>query len=293
MLVALAIGPTSPSYDRRVRWRGLSRQTRSIAFESYGVRVLVDVPDAGSARRIEPLLPERRRSCEAADPDLSYVLRSDGAAGFDVLAGRSAICVSAELDVALAVLETQIRTAIALLAADSVFVHAGVVAYRGRAVLVPGTSFSGKTTLVAALVRAGASYLSDEYAVLDDDGLVHAYPKPLSMRAPGSHRQTETRVESIGGTQGEGTVPVGLIVVTAFRPGAEWAPKRRSAGQGALALLANTVPARERPGECLRAVRAACETALVLEGERGEAAAAAPDLLGALQGAAGAVRSPA
>jgi len=266
---------------------------RPIAFESYGVRVLVEVPDAGSARRIEPLLPERRRSCEAANPDLSYVLRSDGAAGFDVLAGRSAICMSAELDVAVAVLETQIRTAIALRAADSVFVHAGVVAHRGRAILMPGASFSGKTTLVAALVRAGASYLSDEYAVLDEDGLVHAYPKPLSMRTPGSHRQTERRVESIGGAQGKGMAPVGLIVITAFRPGGEWTPRRRSAGQGALALLANTVPARERPGECLRAVRAASETALVLEGERGEAGDAAPDLLAALERAAEPVRAPA
>jgi hypothetical protein len=45
-------------------------------------------------------------------------------------------------------------------------------------------------------------------------------------------------------------------------------------------LLANTVPARERPAEALRAVRAAASGAVVLEGERGEADATAEQLLG-------------
>ena len=63
------------------------------------------------------------------------------------------------------------------------FVHAGVVAVDGRALLLPGGSFTGKTTLVAALLRAGAQYGSDEYAVLDEAGLVlPAYPRPLSIR---------------------------------------------------------------------------------------------------------------
>ena len=60
-------------------------------------------------------------------------------------------------------------------APDRVFVHAGVVAWRGRALVLPGTSFAGKTTLVAELVRAGAIYYSDEYAVLDEQGRVHPY----------------------------------------------------------------------------------------------------------------------
>jgi len=284
MLARRIIGP--------VRWRDVLRGTRTIAFESYGVRVRVEVGNAASVRRLEPLLPERRRPCDPEQAQLHYALRSDGAAGFDVVAGTSRVALSAELDVALAVLEAQIRAGIALRAAEAVFVHAGVVARRGRAVLVPGLSFSGKTTLVAALVRAGASYLSDEYAVLDADGRVHPYPKPLSVRAPGSHRQTERLVESIGGTQTQAALPVGLIVVTAFRPGGAWAPERRSAGQGALALLANTVPARTRPAESMRAVRAASESALVLEGERGEAEKAAAPVLAELD-AAGAVGSPA
>lgn len=63
-----------------------------------------------------------------------------------------------------------------------VLVHAAAATRDGRAVLLPAASGSGKTTLVAALLMAGMDYLSDEVAALDvDTGLVHAYPKPLSV----------------------------------------------------------------------------------------------------------------
>ena len=275
-----------------VRWPRASKSPAPIAFESYGVRVVVSADDPGLLRRIEPVLPENRRTCEADDPQLRYLLRSDGGAAYDVMSGELTACLSAELDVALAVLESQIRAGVAVTSTEGIFVHAGVVAHGDRAVLVPGASFSGKSTLVGSLVRRGAAYLSDEYAVLDSDGLVHPYPKPLSMRVDGTAERSLSRVESIGGVQGEEALPVGLIAVTSFRPGAVWRPKRWSAGQGALALLANTVPARVRPAESMRAVRAACEAALVLEGERGEADEAAPELLAALEDST-AARSPA
>jgi predicted ATPase len=38
-----------------------------------------------------------------------------------------------------------------------VFVHAGVVGWKGQAILVPGRSYSGKTTLIAALMKAGGN----------------------------------------------------------------------------------------------------------------------------------------
>jgi hypothetical protein len=50
-----------------------------------------------------------------------------------------------------------------------------------------------------------------------------------------------------------------------------------------LAVLANTVPAQERPEESMRAIARAVEGAVVLEGERGEAYALAPQLLADLE----------
>lgn len=67
-----------------------------------------------------------------------------------------------------------------------VLLHAGVAERDGRAVLLPAAMESGKTTLVAGLVRTGMRYLSDEIAALDPDSLrVHPYPKALSVD-PGS-----------------------------------------------------------------------------------------------------------
>ncbi|HET7486623.1 MAG TPA: hypothetical protein VFJ85_01745 [Acidimicrobiales bacterium] len=69
---------------------------------------------------------------------------------------------------------------------DDVLVHAAVAAKGGRAVLLPGESGAGKTTLVAALALDGWEYLSDEVAPLGPGGAVVApFPRPLAME-PGS-----------------------------------------------------------------------------------------------------------
>src|SRR5688572_14708659 len=52
-------------------------------------------------------------------------------------------------------LDSAIHVAVAERATEWVFVHAGVVGWRGRAIVLPGASLSGKTSLVAALLRAG------------------------------------------------------------------------------------------------------------------------------------------
>ncbi|WP_157871812.1 hypothetical protein [Gloeothece verrucosa] len=106
---------------------------------------------------------------------------------------------------------------------DKLFVHAGVVGWRGRAIVIPGRSFSGKTTLAAALVKAGAIYYSDEYAVIDRDGLVHPYPRPLCIRE-GVGEQIKRRkcsVEELGGQAGTDPIPVGLVVHTKYQLNAQ------------------------------------------------------------------------
>ena len=63
-------------------------------------------------------------------------------------------------------------------------VHAGVVSLGDRLVVIPAVSGTGKTTLTAALVRAGFGYVSDE--ALAVDRLTHAvtaFPRPLALAA--------------------------------------------------------------------------------------------------------------
>jgi hypothetical protein len=59
-------------------------------------------------------------------------------------------------------------------------VHAGVVAVGEQCVLLPAIAGSGKTTLTAALVKAGATYFSDEMALLGGPAMA-VTPVPLSL----------------------------------------------------------------------------------------------------------------
>jgi hypothetical protein len=61
-------------------------------------------------------------------------------------------------------------------------VHAAAAEFEGHALLFPAPMESGKTTLVAGLVRAGLRYLTDEAAAIDPRTLqVHPFPKALSI----------------------------------------------------------------------------------------------------------------
>jgi len=189
------------------------------------------------------------------------------------------------LDIAdvLESLESDLQLYVAEWARRRLFVHAGVVGWHGKAVVIPGRSFSGKTRLVAELVKAGATYYSDEYAVLDARGRVHPYPRPLALRAEGSDRQTKHPVESLGGAPGSKALPVGLVVACRYRPGANWRPRLLSQGQGALEMLANAVPARSNPQASLATIEKVVSRAPVLKGLRGEAAQTAASILKRLE----------
>jgi hypothetical protein len=152
-----------------------------------------------------------------------------------------------------------------------VFVHAGVVGWQGKAIIIPGRSLSGKSTLVAELVRRGAIYYSDEYAVVDVNGRVHPYPQPLAMRRPGSAKQKKCRAEDIGGSTGNRSLQVGMVIAGRYEAGRRWRPERLSGGRAILELLDNTIPARRKPETVLTVLRRLVAGAVVLKGSRGEA----------------------
>ena len=173
--------------------------------------------------------------------------------------------------------DAELRRLVATHAPAHVFVHAGVVARGDRALVLPATTFAGKSELVAALVRAGADYLSDEYAVLGADGLVHPYARRISLRGRG-----EVSAEELGGRTVTAPLPVAVIAATRYEPGATFAPERRTAAAGALLLLEHAGQALDAPDRALQAVHAAAEGTAVLVGPRGEAEPAARALLAEL-----------
>src|SRR5262249_47916869 len=168
--------------------------------------------------------------------------------------------------------EVRVKMYVAEMARRRVFVHAAVVGWQGKAIIVPGRSMSGKTSLAAELVQGGADYYSDEYAVLDGRGRVHPYPKPLASRRDGAGKQKKIGVNEIGGSTGTKPLPVGLVVVSPFKAGAHWQPRQLSAGQAVLELLANTIPARRKPEMVIPTLHRAVSGATTLKGVRGEAA---------------------
>jgi hypothetical protein len=178
---------------------------------------------------------------------------------------------SIDLDLVMETFDKQLKIYIAEMARQRVFVHAGAAEWKGRGILIPGRSFSGKTTLVAELVRLGATYYSDEYAVLDRSGRVHPYPAPLAVRQPGSYKQKNYLAEEIGGSVGVKPIRVGMIVLTHYKPGATWRSRQISHGQAMLELLNNTIPARRDPKTVFATLQKVVAQTVTLRGPRGEA----------------------
>lgn len=250
-----------------------------MAVEAFGVTVAVTA-DAQHLAAVRDFLPPGARPVSHMPERGRFALVEDTDNGLlRVVCDEEPVMGSLDRRLALGILDAQLRMHIALNAPDHVFVHAGVVGVGERAIVLPGRSFAGKTTLVAALVQAGAEYWSDEYAVLDAEGLVHPYPKPLSMRIDAARVTEERPVESLGGRAGDRPLPVALIAFTSYRPGAAWALRPCTAGEGAVKLLEHSVAARSRPVQVLAAVRRAATDAVILEGDRGDAEEAASTLL--------------
>lgn len=210
----------------------------------------------------------------------TFSVKLDDAGAYRVRDGDGDVTdCGADLDLAIGLLRLQLRRFVGYHAHNLVFVHAGAVTHNGRAIVIPGHSFSGKSTLVAALVRAGAVYYSDEYAVFDKSGRVRPYREPLALRNLAGGRDGTVTAEELGGTAGEEPSPVGLVVLTVYKPGSSWTPQRLSAAKGLLAMLEHAIPVRERPEQTLEALRRALEHAEVLEGARGDSDETARSIL--------------
>ncbi len=257
--------------------------------EAYGVKIGIRVNQRAMLDRVESLLPPGWKPLSSPTVDELHSLRVGGATrtrarAFNLVYwGIVRRARTLDLDEALATLAANLRLSIATAARRRVFVHAGVVAWRGRALVLPGRSHAGKSTLVAALAKAGATYYSDEFAVLDSRGRVHPFAKPLSLRDEEGGGPRWVTAEALGSSSGTMPLPVGLVVLSNYRAGARWRPSRLTPGPALLELLAHTVPIRRRPQPSLGALSAMVERAAVLKSPRGEAEDVAPRLLRLLE----------
>ena len=265
-----------------------------IAFETFGVSIAVTA-DPSAVSALHGLAPLPSQSCDPATVRHRMSIRETDEGHFNVRyelrdgevpaeRDHSAWLIGdADLDLAIGSLDAHVQSCIGLYAPDHAFVNAGVVAHGDRAILLPGGALTGKRTLVAELVRAGCTRYSDDYAVLDGEGLVHSYLRPA---LPGSLQlgQTNGHSPDPAGQPPLKPLTIGAIVLTTYWPGAEWNPRRLSRGEAVLALVSNAEPGSERPEDTFRAITGALKSdPVAFEGKRGEAEALVPLLLAQLE----------
>lgn len=227
-------------------------------------------PSPGTADEVQYAF-RRAVTTESSGPPL-YELTCDG----------ELVRAAADFDSLIGAFEDHAKLQTAVRASGVLFVHAGVVAWQGRAILMPGRSRAGKSTLVHALLRAGAEYYSDEFALLDTDGRVHPYPLPLSLRASGRAPSRRIPAQALGAPVAQSAADVGLILATQYRPRARWRPQPLSKGETFLLLMENTVAARQPPARTMPILRQTVLRATALRSWRGEAQATARRLIAAI-----------
>jgi hypothetical protein len=265
----------------------ISESSHSFEFLGYGTVFRLQGTDAApleqAACRARALGWTRTTSCRA---DVTYLLRrarSDGgrepAQSYELHCDRSLVRITPDLEEILEAFEDHAKLETALRAEGCLFVHAGAISWNGHGIILPARSRAGKTTLVRTLVAAGAEYYSDEFAVLDGDGFLHPYAVPLSIRVTGTAQRLKTPIELIGGRAGVRPVPVDLIVVTDYRARARWRPRVLSSGNALLALMENTVAARQPPARSMPILRQAVLGARAIQTPRGDAPRVATALL--------------
>ena len=255
-------------------------------FSSFGVRIGIRINQRDFRQSLQSVLPPGHRPSSSSTVERLFSLvvggphQQRGVRRFNLLYdGALRLCRERELSPVLKILEVQIRRAIAEMAPRRIFVHAGVIEHGGQAIVIPGPSMSGKSTLIFELIKLGATYYSDEFAVLDDKGMVSPFAKPLSLRAPGTYDATDYDIAQFGATAGVKSVRVGIVAVTKYVEGAKWRPRKLSPGQGALAMLSHSVAARREPQRVIGTLHRTLAGAQIFKGTRGEASEVAQQML--------------
>lgn len=261
----------------------MKKKESQLNFQAYGVKVgILAETDFLSEieNRLGKMLPTGYKKIDRTEAVYILQVKQKKDGSWQLFKDRKNVANSASKNEFLNFVESEIRLTVAEFAVSKVFLHAGVVAWKGQAIVIPGRSFSGKTSLVAALIKKGALYYSDEYAVLDENGNVHPFPRMLSIRGIiDDFKQVDQTAESLGGKVGSEPVPVGLVLLAEYESSVDlisnelisFDSQLLSAGQGVLEIISQTIPIRNNPKFVLKVLNKMINTAKVVKTKRGEA----------------------
>ncbi len=251
-------------------------------FESYGVFVRIESDDAEVLRQAEAMA---RRSLldnlrPSGDSRFDYVFEvnlTDKGEYMLVQNGDELGASDTQLKL-FRFFDSILRVSVAEFAVDRVVLHAGVVGWQGKGIVMPADSFRGKSTLTAELVRNGAEYYSDDFAVLDREAAVYPFPRRLSMRSD-DYKTYEITAEDLGGKIGHDPIPVGVVLLTGYEPDAVWEPKIETPGSGILRMIPFTLSIRNRPEFSMEVLHKLSSRAIIVSSLRGSAERFAETLL--------------
>ncbi len=262
-----------------------ARSLHRTLLKAYDVEVLIEADDIKIFERVKAICREafvgrlsfEEPSADPVDPKYSFLTSPDGSIEYNldgVLNGTFSEGIGFDR-----FLNSMIRAHIAGRTKTWVFVHAGVVEWKGKAIIIPGQSHQGKTTLVSELIRAGAGYMSDEFAILDDEGLVHPFDRDLAVRTDPQIGPESVSPSEFGAHRVTDPTPAGMVLFTRYANDGVWKPERMTIGNGILAVIPQVIPFSFNVEFALKVLNTTFNRAIIVKSDRGEARDAAPKIL--------------
>jgi hypothetical protein len=252
-------------------------------YAAFGVSWEVRSDNASLYHALLDRLPPNATPSTDRDMERCYVLRtlpatiSERDASYLLLADGRPLVRSSEATEVADAFEENVRWLVAERSPRRVFLRAGVVGWRDRAIVIPGGRGTGKSMLVRALVGAGASYFSDDYAVLEGN-MVQPYPSRVPCWPP-LGQGLSCWLQECSAQHEPKPVPVGVVLFSPYQPGAVFKPKLISRGKALLGMFKQAVAAQRNPAHVLRILETVSRRCNALEGVRGDAHAVASYLL--------------
>jgi len=269
--------------DTRSGHAPLETGTARGCFGAFGVSWELRSDDISAYHALIERLPPGSAACTGKTLARAYTVRtlaatlSESGVSHMLAADGKPLVRSSEISAVADAFEENLKWLVAERSPRRVFLHAGVVGWRDRAIVIVGGPRTGKSTLVRALVASGATYFSDDYAVLEGN-LVQPYPS-RQLQWPEPANALSYWLDELAPARAPKPVPVGVVLFAPYQPGASFKPKLISRGKSLLGMFKHAVAAQRNPAQVLRALETVSRRCNALEGVRGDAHSVASYLL--------------
>ena len=230
------------------------------------------------AQYLLPWLPRTEPSCEGSDLVFTLLRNDSKPDHFQVQLNGEVLAASETMPYLFTLLQQGVDDATIRHLHGRAAVHAGAVTSQDRAIVLPGPSGAAKSSLVQELLRRGAEYCSDEYALFDGQGRVHPYPRALLIR---DHMgdQHPVLARQLPASVRQEPAHMHLLIFLQYEPGQKFAVHPLSHSDALLRLLSNTPHVLAETPEIFTLRKSAVSRAACFAGVRGDGADAADRIL--------------